>query len=72
MIIGIEFGFVMAAVVLAFTFPRLGSRWFEAVERPLGRLAERPRLSVAVVGLTALALRVALLPVLPIPRARGS
>ncbi len=67
MIYGIEFGMVLAAVALAFAFPGWGSRWFEAGERVLGRLAERPRLAVVVSGLTALAARAALLPVLPVP-----
>jgi hypothetical protein len=67
MLLWIEFGLVLAAVALAFAFPCLGSRWFEASERALGRLAERPRLAVVVVGLTALAARAALLPVLPVP-----
>ena len=67
MIIGIEFSFVMAAVVLAFTFPRLGSRWFEAVERPLGRLAERPRLSGCRPFCTRARATRGAAPVLPIP-----
>jgi hypothetical protein len=62
MIYGIEFVIVLAAVALAFAFPNLGSGWFEAGERALGKLAERPRLAVVVVGLTALAARTALLP----------
>ena len=67
MISWIEFAMVIVALALAFAFPYLGSRWFEAGERTLGKLAERPRLAVVVVGLTALAARAALLPVLPIP-----
>jgi len=67
MIYWIELGMVLVAVALAFAFPCLGSRGFEAGERALGSLAERPRLAVVVVGLTALAVRAALLPILPIP-----
>jgi hypothetical protein len=67
MIYGIEFGMVLVALALAFTLPDLGSRWFEAVERALGKLAEKPRLAVVVTGLTALATRAALLPILPVP-----
>jgi hypothetical protein len=63
----IEAGLTVLALVLAFTVPTLGSRWFEAIERSFGKLAKRRGLSVIVVGLTALALRVALLPILPIP-----
>ena len=67
MIYGIELGMVAVAVVVAFTFPNFGLRWFEAVERAFGKLAEKPRLSVAVTGLAALATRAALLPILPVP-----
>ena len=67
MIYGVEFGLVLVAVALAFAFPRLGSHWFDFVERAFGKLADRPRLAVLVTGLTALAARAALLPILPIP-----
>ena len=43
----IEAGLTVLALMLAFTVPKLGSRWFEALERGL---------SVLVVGLTALVL----------------
>jgi hypothetical protein len=67
MIYSVEFGMVLVAVALAFAFPYWGSRWFEAAEGALGRLAGSPRRAVVVVGLTALAARSALLPILPIP-----
>src|SRR6266849_7556574 len=57
----------LIALVGAFAFPSLGSRWFEKVERQFKHLARRRTLSVIVVGLLALTLRAALLPVLPIP-----
>ena len=63
----IEFSLVVVAAVLAFTFPTAGARWFQPVERGLARLARRRRLAVAVVGLVALGLRAALLPIEPIP-----
>jgi hypothetical protein len=53
---------------LAFCWPQLGSASFARVERAFGRLARRKSLSVAVVGLTALLLRLAILPVSPIPK----
>jgi hypothetical protein len=68
MISWIEFGLILVALALAFAFPSLGAGWFEAGERALGRLAERPRLAVVAVGLAALATRAALLPVLPVPQ----
>jgi hypothetical protein len=63
----IEFILVLAAVFGAFTFPSVGSHWFEKLERRFSQLARRRTLSVVAVGLLALALRAALLPVLPIP-----
>ena len=71
MISWIEAGLVLVALVLAFTFPHLGSRWFDAAERAMGTLAERPRLAIVVVGLTALATRAALLAILPIPEPKS-
>jgi hypothetical protein len=63
----IESGLVLFAVLLAFTWPGLGSRWFLHCERAMARLAQRRGIAVLVVGVTALALRAALLPILPIP-----
>ena len=56
------------AFAVAFCWPRLGSNLFSRVERIFGRLARRKGLSVAVVGFTALLLRLAILPLSPIPR----
>jgi hypothetical protein len=63
----IECGLAVAAVILAFTVPELGAQWFQSVERGFAKLARRRMLSVLAVGLIALALRVALLPIEPIP-----
>src|SRR5207248_1006771 len=63
----IETGLVLVTLVIALFFPQLGSRLFFPVERRLACLAGRPRLVVLVVGLAALGLRLALLPILPIP-----
>jgi hypothetical protein len=67
MFLAIEGGLAVLALVLAFAIPNLGSRWFNAIEWRLGRLAQRRGLSVLVVGLSALVLRAALLPILPVP-----
>jgi hypothetical protein len=56
------------AFAVAFGWPRLGTNYFERVERAFGRLARRKSLSVAVVGLAAFLLRLAILPVSPIPK----
>jgi hypothetical protein len=58
---------VLAALVGAFAFPSVGSRWFEKLERRFSAFARRRTLSVVAVGVLALALRAALLPILPIP-----
>ncbi|MGA7925204.1 MAG: hypothetical protein WCA20_04340, partial [Candidatus Sulfotelmatobacter sp.] len=68
MLVLIEWGLVLVAVLLAFTCPELGSRWFGHCERTLAKLARRRGIAVLLVGLTALALRAALLPILPIPK----
>jgi hypothetical protein len=64
----IECGLVLLAALMGFFFPRTGSPWFERVESSFACLARRHVLTVAVVGLTALALRVTLLPILPVPQ----
>src|SRR6266852_243179 len=64
----IEGGLTAIAFAVAFCLPRLGSAWFSRVERTFGRLARRKSLSVAVVGLAALLLRLAILPLCPIPQ----
>jgi hypothetical protein len=56
------------AFAVAFCWPRIGARWFSRVEHAFARLARRKSLSVAVVGLAALLLRLAILPICPIPR----
>src|SRR5689334_8503500 len=63
----IEWVLILLAVLIAIVYPSLGSHWFETIERHLSRLGRRPLLSVTLVGLSALALRAALLPLMPIP-----
>jgi hypothetical protein len=58
------------AFVAAFAFPSLGSNWFHNVEQWCSKLARRRRLAVLVVGLLALAVRAAVLPIRPIPQPR--
>jgi len=64
MMFWIELGLVLAAMVLAFTFPSLGSRGFLGLECAFRGLARRRRLAVLAIGLGA---RAAVLPVEPIP-----
>ena len=67
-IIGTESLLTSLALLVAFTRPQLGSRWFATAERTLGALGRRRRTSIFICGLLALALRAALLPLLPVPR----
>src|SRR5258707_5457260 len=55
------------ALLLALLSPRFGAKWFSKVERAFGSLARRRTASVVFCGITALVLRAALLPVMPIP-----
>lgn len=55
------------AVVISFFSPRLGSAWFARIERLFLRLARRPLLAVTSVGLSAILLRAAILPLFPVP-----
>ncbi len=63
----LEGGLTAIAIALAFLSPRIGSWFFSPVERVFGRLARKQGLSVAVVGATAILLRLAMLPLFPIP-----
>jgi hypothetical protein len=68
MLMWIEFGLVIGAVVLAITVPELGSKFFQFTEQKFGQLAGQKRRVVVIVGLLALCGRVALLPILGIPQ----
>jgi hypothetical protein len=65
--LGPESLFVALALLAALTFPRFGSSWFAKAESMFGALARRRRASVLVCGCTALALRAAVLPLMPVP-----
>jgi hypothetical protein len=67
MLLAIEFCLAAIAIALAHIAPELGANWFEKWERRFATLARRRALAVLSVGLLALALRTALLPILPIP-----
>lgn len=64
----IETGFVLLALLIAFIYPALGSRWFEKLERRFLQLSRHRLLSILLVGVTALVVRAALLPIEPIPQ----
>jgi hypothetical protein len=64
----IEAGLTAIAATVAFGWPRLGSSFFSRIERAFARLARRQGLAVVAVGLATLLLRLALLPLCPIPQ----
>src|SRR3954452_16242871 len=64
----IETGMVLASLVVAFVNPSVGSRWFEKLERKLFQFSRRRTLCFVSVGLLALVIRAALLPIEPIPQ----
>jgi hypothetical protein len=64
----IEAGLTLLTVAIAFAWPRAGSGVFRSIERWFGALARRRALSVLVVGLSAGALRLMILPLSPIPQ----
>jgi hypothetical protein len=63
----VEGSLTVIAVAVAFALPRIGSSWFTAIERFFGRVARKKSLSVLLVGASALLLRLAILPICPIP-----
>jgi hypothetical protein len=66
-LVWIEAGLCIVAILVALIAPQFGASWFEKWESKLGDLAERKRLAVIAVGLLALGLRAGVLPVEPIP-----
>src|ERR1700730_7227780 len=63
----IEGGLTVIVFAASFLLPRLGSAWFARTERVFAPLAQRKRWSVVFVGITAFVLRLAILPVCPVP-----
>ncbi len=63
----IECGVTGIALASAFAWPRLGAGIFVRIERLFGRLAQRKGLAAASAGLSVILLRLAILPIYPIP-----
>jgi len=63
----IEGALTVVAVAASFAWPRLGARLFTYIEKQFARLARRPVLAMFVVGLAPLLIRLALLPIHPVP-----
>lgn len=62
-----DLALTLLAVAGAFLWPTCGHRGLHALERTGARLARRPMLCLAVVAVGGVLLRVALLPLLPVP-----
>jgi len=63
----VEIGLIVLGVLIACIRPSLGSGWLDHLERRFSSVAQRQTFSVVLVGVLALALRAAVLPVEPIP-----
>ncbi|HEY2861049.1 MAG TPA: hypothetical protein VGJ21_21750, partial [Terracidiphilus sp.] len=63
----IETGFTLVAVAAAFALPRLQLESIARVERAFSSLARRKTLACICVALSMLLLRLALLPLFPVP-----
>ena len=59
---------LIGVLLLARFRPSFGAKQFRRVEALCGRLARKRGLSVAAIGLTTVALRLALLPLMPVPQ----
>ena len=66
-LISIEFGLTALAAAVSFGWPTLGRSVFTRIERALAPIARKKLLSVVLVGLSAFVLRLALIPICPIP-----
>ena len=66
-LMGIEGALTVVAVAASFAWPRLGAGLFSFISLHFSRLARRTILSLLVVGLAPLIIRLALLPIHPIP-----
>jgi hypothetical protein len=67
MLFGIEAGLSLVLLLVAIRVPALGSATLARLERAFEQIASRPHLSVVAVGILALAARVAVLPIAPVP-----
>lgn len=63
----IEYCLVASLIAAVYFLPGFPDGWFQGMERLFRQLAVRRGLAVLTVGLVALAIRAALLPILPVP-----
>jgi hypothetical protein len=66
--VALVFGLIVAALLLLGWFaPRAGDRWLGPLENRLAGFARRKSLTLVALGIAAILIRLALLPVLPVP-----
>jgi hypothetical protein len=63
----VENGVCLIAFATACFWPGTGASWFARLERAMAPVARSPRLAIAVSGFSVVLLRLAMLPVFPIP-----
>jgi hypothetical protein len=64
----VEAGITVIGVLVALSWPRAGANWLSRIEAVLLGIARRRRLAVLATGCCAIAIRLAILPILPIPQ----
>ncbi|HYK37612.1 hypothetical protein [Alloacidobacterium sp.] len=64
----VEGGLTVIAIAVAFCLPKLGAASFSRIDKAFGRLARQQGLAVIATGVAALLLRLAILPIVPIPQ----
>lgn len=68
----IEFSLTAVAFTISFGWPEIGQSLFRRLERWFGRLARRKWLAIISVALSVLVVRLAILPLFPVPLPFGS
>jgi hypothetical protein len=71
-LVELEAAFTAITVALCFAAPRLGAKFFARIERAFAALAQHKTRSIIVVGLSALLIRLAILPIHPVPMPFGA
>jgi hypothetical protein len=65
---GLELLLVMLATVVACLAPRFGRRTCARIEKPMRRIAARPATAILIVAAVPVAIRLLLLPLMPVPQ----
>jgi len=64
----VETGITLVFLLLAVAWPNAVTAWFSRLEAILQRFARRRALAIATVGLAGLVIRLAILPIVPVPQ----